>query len=73
MNPKLIVIGEADSEHLNYYDGYDTLTQNSAGDITLECVAGQTNIYVSDDDYAVDFLEDESSTVVAGTFSAFAS
>jgi beta-lactamase superfamily II metal-dependent hydrolase len=59
MNPKLIVIGEAPSEYLNYYEGYNTITQNSAGHITLDCVTGKTHIYVSDEDYSVDFLDDE--------------
>lgn len=59
IQPKLIIIGEAPAEHINYYDGYDTITQNSAGDITLECVDGKTHIYVSDADYSADFLEDE--------------
>lgn len=59
MNPKLVVIGEAPSKHLNYYDGYDTITQNSAGDITLECVSGKTHIYVSNQNYSVDFLDNE--------------
>lgn len=59
MNPKIVIIGEAPSEDLNYYDGYDTITQNSAGDIILECVSGKIHIYVSNEDYAVDFLDNE--------------
>jgi hypothetical protein len=59
INPKLIIIGEAPAEHLHYYPGYDTITQNSAGDITLDCEAGKTHIYVSDRDYSVDFLADD--------------
>ena len=59
IKPKLIVVGEAPSEHLHYYPGYNTITQNSAGDVTLECEAGKAHIYVSDVDYSVDFLEDE--------------
>jgi hypothetical protein len=59
MQPRLIIIGEAPSEYLNYYEGYDTITQNSAGDITLECDAGKTHIYVSNEDYSVEFLIDE--------------
>lgn len=47
MDPKLIVIGEAPSAHLNYYAGYNTLTQNSAGDIIFDCVDGYIDIYVS--------------------------
>lgn len=57
MKPKLIIIGEAPSEHLNYYEGYNTITQNSAGDITLDCLERKTRVYVSDPEYAVDFLE----------------
>lgn len=59
IKPRLIIIGEAPAEHLNYYEEYNTITQNSAGDITLECVAGKTHVYVSNQDYSVDFLDDE--------------
>ena len=60
MSPKIIVIGEASSTHLNYYDGYNTITQNSAGDITFECADKLVHIYVSNYSYEVDFLEDHS-------------
>lgn len=59
MDPDIIVIGEAPSEHLNYYAGYNTITQNSSGDITFDCQSGKTHVYVSNPDYCVDFLEDE--------------
>ncbi len=59
MKPRLIVIGEAPAEHLNYYEGYDTITQNSAGEITFECLGEKTHIYASNKNYSVDFLEDE--------------
>ena len=59
INPKIIIIGEAPSKDLNYYDNYNTITQNSAGDITLECATGKIHIYVSNPDYPVDFLKDE--------------
>lgn len=59
MNPKVVIIGEAPSEDLNYYDGYDTITQNSAGDIIFECVANKVHIYVFNENYSVDFLDDE--------------
>jgi len=59
MNPKIIVIGEAPSENLNYYRDYDTITQNSAGDIIFECETGKVHIYVSNENYEVDFLADE--------------
>ena len=59
MNPKIVIIGEAPSEDLDYYDGYNTITQNSAGDIIFECISDETHIYVSNQDYSVDFLEDK--------------
>ncbi len=58
MNPKIIIIGEAQSEHLNYYQGYNTITQNSAGDIVFECREDKVHIFTSND-YEVDFLDDE--------------
>ena len=60
MNPDIIIIGEADSEHLNYYNGYNTITQNSAGDIILDCKTNQVHIYVENNTYSVDFLDNES-------------
>lgn len=59
LKPKVIIIGEGPSEDLDYYKGYDTITQNTAGDITLECLDDKIHIYVSDDKYKVDFLDDE--------------
>ena len=57
--PEIIVIGEAPSEDLNYYSKYNTITQNSAGDITFECDGKKIHIFVSAKDYEVDFLDDE--------------
>lgn len=59
ISPKLIIIGEAPSEHLNYYKGYETITQNSAGDITFEVEEGKVHIYVSNMNYSVSFLKYE--------------
>lgn len=59
MNPKIIVIGEAPAENLNYYGDYNTICQNSAGDITFDCVTEQVHVFVSDPEYSVDFLDDE--------------
>lgn len=47
LDPQIIVIGEAPSRHLNYYTGYHTITQNRAGDITMECVGDRVHIYTS--------------------------
>ena len=62
MQPKIVIIGEASSEHLDYYTGYNTITQNSAGDITFECDSTKIHIYVSSDKYRVSFLENEYQT-----------
>jgi beta-lactamase superfamily II metal-dependent hydrolase len=59
MRPKLIVVGEAPAEYLDYYSDYQTITQNSAGDITFDCVTRRVHIYVSSRYYSVDFLADE--------------
>lgn len=59
INPQIVIIGEAPSKDLNYYYGYNTITQNSAGDIVLECESGKTHIYVSNWRYSVDYLDDE--------------
>lgn len=61
INPQLIVIGEAPSEYLNYYSGYNTIKQNSAKDIVFECLYGTVNIYISADHYYHDtsFLHKE--------------
>jgi beta-lactamase superfamily II metal-dependent hydrolase len=58
LSPKIIVVGEAPSEHLHYYPGYNTITQNSAGEIHFECNEGKVHIFTSND-YEVDFLDDE--------------
>jgi len=58
MKPKIIVVGEAPSEHLHYYPDFNTLTQNSAGDITFDCDENLVHVYVSNQNYQVDFLDD---------------
>ena len=59
LNPHVIIIGEAPSKFLNYYQGYNTITQNSAGDITFICSGNYVNIYISSTTYSYDtsFLE----------------
>lgn len=59
LDPDIIVIGEAPSEHLNYYKGYNTITQNSAGDITFINDGKDVHIYVSNKDYKVSFLKNK--------------
>lgn len=59
IDPKLIVIGEAESTMLDYYVGYNTLTQNSAKDIVFNCLPGKVHVFVSSDKYQVGFLKNE--------------
>lgn len=59
LNPKVIIIGEAKSKNLNYYNGYNTITQNSAGDILFECIDSKVHVYVGNNNYSVDFLNNE--------------
>ena len=59
INPTLIVVGEAPSSDLTYYDGWNTITQNSSGDIVFECHYGKTRVFVSKSTYTVDFLDKE--------------
>lgn len=64
LNPKLIVVGEAPSEHLCYYCGYDTITQNTAGDITFVCEGDHTDVYVSNAGYDPDCIKLKNATKV---------
>lgn len=62
MRPRIVIIGEAPSRDLNYYKDYNTITQLSAGDIIFDCVSEKIHIYVSNEDYSVDFLDNENMT-----------
>jgi beta-lactamase superfamily II metal-dependent hydrolase len=57
MSPQIVIIGEAPSKHLHYYDGYNTITQNSAGDLIFDCHDDEIDIFTSFD-YEVAFLVD---------------
>lgn len=57
LKPKIIVVGEANSEDLEYYNSYNTITQISAGDITFECNGDEVDIYCTKQYYSVPFLE----------------
>ena len=49
IKPKLIVIGEAGSDYIDYYESYDTITQNSAGNIVFDCGFMEVDVYTSAD------------------------
>ena len=57
INPKIVVVGEAPSRELDYYQGWNTITQNTAGDITFECCDGEVHVYVSNPNYSESFLD----------------
>lgn len=59
LEPKIIVIGEAETVHLNYYQGYNKITQNSTGDIIFDCLARKVHIHVKSDSYSTDYLDKE--------------
>jgi UDP-N-acetylmuramate-alanine ligase len=64
IKPRIIVIGAAPSEHLDYYqdcnqendwDGYQTITQNTAGDIVFETDDEFLHIFTSKKNYKPNF------------------
>ena len=57
LKPDIIIIGEAPAANLNYYQGYNTITQNTAGDITFVNDGDEIHIYVSNKNYSVNFLK----------------
>lgn len=59
IDPKIVVIGEAPSEEINYLSGYNTITQNTAGNIIFDCGTGIVDVYVSNENYSVDYLKDK--------------
>lgn len=62
LDPDIIVIGEASCDDLNYYCSYNTITQNSAGDITFINDGKEIHIYVSNKNYEVSFLKNKNKT-----------
>jgi beta-lactamase superfamily II metal-dependent hydrolase len=56
LTPDVVIIGEAPSNNLNYYQNYNTITQNSAGDIVFVCDVNKVHICVSNENYFVNFL-----------------
>lgn len=51
LTPQLVIVGEAPSEELDYYSGYNTITQNTAGDILFETNGDYLDVFVSEDGY----------------------
>lgn len=53
MNPKLVLIGDAPSQYLNYFDGYNHLTTNQGGNILIETSPRKLNVYIDNATFAV--------------------
>ena len=51
IKPKVVIIGEAPSENLDYYTGYETITQNTAENIVIICEDNTSDFYVSNSNY----------------------
>ena len=51
LTPKLVIVGEAPSSELDYYSDYDTITQNTAGDILFEENGDYLDVFVSESSY----------------------
>ena len=51
LTPKLVIVGEAPCDELDYYSDYDTITQNTAGDILFETNGDFLDIFVSEPEY----------------------
>lgn len=49
LNPKLIIIGNAPSEHIDYGDSRQTITQNTSGDIRFENDGNEVHIYTKNE------------------------
>ena len=49
LNPKLIIIGNAPSEHIDYGNSRQTITQNTAGDIRFENDDNEVHVYTKNE------------------------
>lgn len=51
LNPKLIVIGNAPAEHIDYGDSKQTITQNTSGDICFENDGKEVHVFTKNEIY----------------------
>jgi len=59
IRPKIIVVGEVEngrSDLIEYYKGYNTITQMTAGDIVFDNQENETYVYTASETYRTDFL-----------------
>lgn len=53
LQPEVVILGEAPSRNLHYYTEYNTISQNSAGDITMEIGQEEVDFYVANSGYGM--------------------
>lgn len=51
IEPKIIILGNAACENLDYYSGYETITQNTADDIVIISTGGCSDFFVKNSNY----------------------
>lgn len=71
INPQIIVVGEAPSKNLNYYLSFNTITQNSAGDIVFDVSNSSADVYVGNSRYRVDYLINRNKTKYSNYIGSF--
>lgn len=59
IDPKVIILGEAPSSLLKYFNNYNQITQNSAKDITIVCDGKKIHFYCGNENYTRNFLVNE--------------
>lgn len=68
LTPHIIIVGEAPASELAYYNGYNTITQNTSGDITFYCNGSRIEIFVESDSYSVEYLDDDNCADTYGNY-----
>jgi beta-lactamase superfamily II metal-dependent hydrolase len=67
LSPTVVVLGEAATEHLDHYVGYNTIPQNITGDVIFECVGHKVHVYTSKS-CSAGFLAQENVAILKGVF-----
>ncbi len=62
LDPQIIIIGEARTRELDYYTGYEKITQNRAGDITMHLERDKVHFYTSNPAFEKPQWDDEMQT-----------
>lgn len=65
MNPKLVLIGDAPSQYLNYLQSYNHLTTNQGGNILIETAPHRLNVYIDNATFAVALAHKNNMPVMA--------